>query len=118
MIVSIPTYRVQSEQFGAMPRTVDDYDAAAMDVLRRLVGATATCDHKPHALPKPQAARCQECGSDFNLRLCASCGHVGCCESQQGHARAHALGEGHHVIHQMPAPQGFIWCYEDRAYVG
>ena len=89
-----------------------------MDVLRRVPGATTTCDHIPHALPEPQAALCQECGSGFNLRLCASCGHVGCCESQQGHARAHALGEGHPVIYQMPAPQGFIWCYEDRAYVG
>lgn len=93
------------------------YDAAAMDVLRRLQGATTTCDHIPDALPEPQAGRCQECGSDFNLRLCASCGHVGCCESQQGDARTHAIGEGHPVIYQMPAPQGFIWCYEDRAYV-
>ena len=43
---------------------------------------------------------------------------MGCCESQQGHARAHALGEGHPVIYQMPAPDGFVWCYEERAYVG
>jgi hypothetical protein len=35
-----------------------------------------------------------------------------------GHARAHALGAGHPVIYQMPAPDGFIGCYEERAYVG
>jgi CPA1 family monovalent cation:H+ antiporter len=89
-----------------------------MDIIRRLVAPTAACPHVPASLPQPQADRCQECGSTFNLRLCATCGHMGCCESQQGHARAHALGEGHPVIYQMPAPDGFVWCYEERAYVG
>ena len=78
----------------------------------------ASCDHVPEALPAPQSDICQECGSDNRLRLCATCGHVGCCESQAGHARAHALGDGHPVIHQMPTPGGFIWCYTDRDYVG
>lgn len=97
---------------------IHGYDAATMDVLRRHPGAHMTCEHIPDALPEPQAMRCQECGSGFNLRLCASCGHVGCCESQLGDARAHALRDGHPVIYQMPAPQGFVWCYEHRAYVG
>jgi uncharacterized UBP type Zn finger protein len=90
-----------------------------MEILRRLTGTSATqCEHLPESLPEPQADRCQECGSNFNLRLCATCGHVGCCESQRGDARAHARSEGHPVIYQMPAPKGFIWCYEERAYVG
>ena len=88
-----------------------------MDLLRRLT-ATNACPHLPETLPEAQADRCQECGSGFNLRLCANCGHVGCCESQAGHARAHALGESHPVIYQMPAPNGFVWCYEDGRYVG
>ncbi len=89
-----------------------------MDILRRLAGSSKSCEHVPEAPPEPQADRCQECGSGFNRRLCATCGHVGCCESQQGHARAHALAEGHPVIYQMPAAGGFVWCYEERAYVG
>ncbi len=88
-----------------------------MDLLKRLVTRDA-CPHVPEALPDPQADACQECGSRFNLRLCATCGHVGCCESQAGHGRAHALGEGHPVIYQMPAEKGFVWCYEERRYVG
>ena len=64
----------------------------------------------------PLAAVCQECGSRFSLRSCATCGHVGCCESQAGHARAHALNEGHPVIEQLP--NGFTWCYAERQYVG
>lgn len=60
-----------------------------MDILRRLTGSIAT-----------------------------TCEHVGCCESQAGHASAHALTQDHPVVYQMPADSGFIWCYRDRAYVG
>ncbi len=89
-----------------------------MDILRRITsGTAAACEHVPDSLPDAQSKSCQECGSTFNLRLCATCGHVGCCESQAGHARAHALGQGHPVIYQMPAPNGFVWCYEERRYV-
>ena len=90
----------------------------AVDIVRRLTSSDTQCGHVPEAPPEPQADQCQECQSSFNLRLCASCGHVGCCESQRGDARAHALAEGHPVIYQMPAPNGFIWCYADQAYVG
>jgi hypothetical protein len=43
--------------------------------------------------------------------------HVGCCVSQAGLGRAHALGQGHPVILQMPAGHGFTWCYAERRYV-
>jgi hypothetical protein len=49
--------------------------------------------------------------------MCADCGHVGCCESQAGDARAHAHSSGHPVIHSMPVGRGFTWCYADRDYV-
>jgi uncharacterized UBP type Zn finger protein len=75
------------------------------------------CPHHPPAIAAPQSSTCQECGSRFNLRLCATCGHMGCCESQAGHGRAHALAEEHAVIYQMPAPNGFAWCYEERRYL-
>jgi CPA1 family monovalent cation:H+ antiporter len=89
-----------------------------MGILRRVTGSSISCVHVPDTAAEPQADRCQECGSSLNLRLCATCGHVGCCESQLGHARAHALGNSHPVIYEMPAPKGFIWCYEERAYIG
>ena len=64
-----------------------------------------------------RATACEACGSTFNLRLCAECGHVGCCESQAGDARAHALGMNHPVILEMPAGAGFTWCYAENRYV-
>lgn len=54
-----------------------------MDLLGRLT-ATDACPHLPETPAEAQADRRQECGSGLNLRLCATCGHVGCCESQAG----------------------------------
>ena len=75
------------------------------------------CVHIPKTMATPRGDRCEECGSDTRLRMCATCGHVGCCESQAGHGRAHALGEGHPVILQMPIGHGFTWCYQEKRYV-
>jgi hypothetical protein len=46
--------------------------------------------------------------------MCASCGHVGCCESQ---ARRHAASAQHPVIVAMPIDRGFTWCYVENSYV-
>jgi len=76
------------------------------------------CEHVPATPAAPLSDRCEECGSGHSLRLCATCGHVGCCESQRGHGRAHALGAGHPVILSLPlSARSFTWCYEHRGYV-
>jgi uncharacterized UBP type Zn finger protein len=80
--------------------------------------AAATCEHVPSDVPVPRSDRCEDCGSTFNLRMCATCAYVGCCESQAGHDRIHALGAGHPVIYSIPVGQGFTWCYDHKAYVG
>ena len=82
------------------------------------VERTELCPHAPPTVAAPFGARCQECGSSWNLRLCAACGHVGCCESQAGHARAHAFQAEHPVIYQLPLAAGsFVWCYAEDRYV-
>ena len=75
------------------------------------------CAHAPKTVATPSGSVCEECGSDFNLRLCAECGHVGCCESQAGDARVHALGERHQVILELPVGKGFAWCYVESRYL-
>ena len=80
-------------------------------------GATRVCPHASAALAEPRASECEECGSRINLRMCADCGHVGCCESQAGHNRQHALEAQHPVIHSMPLGSGCAWCYDERRYV-
>lgn len=82
------------------------------------ISTEVRCDHVPQTIAEPRADRCEGCGSGFNLRVCADCGHVGCCESQLGHNRAHAMESGHPVILSMPVGRGsFTWCYACGSYV-
>lgn len=63
----------------------------------------------------PSGTGCLECESSagwwLHLRRCATCGHVGCCDSSPGtHARLHSRTSGHRVI-QSYEP-GEDWCYD------
>ena len=79
-------------------------------------------NHCPHIAGIKEAApngkKCEECGSDFNLRVCITCGHVGCCESQQAHNTKHAKAVHHPIIKSLPvSDKSFIWCYECNDYL-
>jgi len=89
-----------------------------MKLMSSLFGTSdQTCLHRPAELAKPSGQACEECGSGSSLRMCASCGHVGCCDSQAGHARQHHRDTGHAVMVSMPVGGGFNWCYEDDRYI-
>ncbi|MDR6847086.1 putative UBP type Zn finger protein [Sphingomonas sp. BE270] len=67
----------------------------------------------------PSARGCEEClkiGSVWlHLRLCRSCGHVGCCDqSPHRHARAHFNATQHPIIEGYDPPEGWGWCYVDQ----
>jgi uncharacterized UBP type Zn finger protein len=89
-----------------------------MNLLRTFGGPKTACAHVPTEIASPSGDRCEECGSGRSLRMCATCGHVGCCESQAGDARRHALEAGHPVIIALPVEHGSAWCYEENRYVG
>ncbi len=66
---------------------------------------------------------CEECLKEgtkwVQLRLCLTCGHVGCCDSSPGrHATKHFNDTGHPVMRSYKAPEDWKWCYVDKAYVG
>jgi hypothetical protein len=70
----------------------------------------------------PSALGCEEClaeGSEWvHLRLCRTCGHVGCCDSSPNlHARRHFEASGHPVIEGYDPPEGWGWCYADETTV-
>jgi uncharacterized UBP type Zn finger protein len=65
---------------------------------------------------------CEEClliGSPWvHLRLCLTCGHVGCCDSSPNrHARAHAGAAGHPIVRSLEPGESWRWCYVDEAFV-
>lgn len=55
-----------------------------------------------------------EDGPPVHLRLCLSCGHVGCCDSSRPrHATAHHQATGHPVIRSQEPGEDWRWCYLD-----
>ena len=82
----------------------------------------ATCTHldaiKVMQLPD-SVAGCEDClrqgGVWLHLRICLSCGHVGCCDdSPNRHASAHHGSSGHPLIHSLEPGEDWTWCFEDE----
>jgi Zn-finger in ubiquitin-hydrolases and other protein len=70
----------------------------------------------------PSARGCEEClklGTSWvHLRLCRTCGHVGCCDdSPQRHATKHFKATGHPIIEGYDPPEGWGWCFVDRVAI-
>jgi Zn-finger in ubiquitin-hydrolases and other protein len=62
---------------------------------------------------------CEECLRDgtkwLHLRICLSCGHVGCCDdSPMRHATAHAHESSHPIIRSLERGETWCWCYVDK----
>jgi uncharacterized UBP type Zn finger protein len=71
-----------------------------------------------HELP-PSVDGCEDClrmgGKWLHLRICLSCGHVGCCDdSPNRHATAHADATSHPIIHSLEPGEDWSWCYVDE----
>lgn len=67
----------------------------------------------------PNAEGCEEClaiGDTWvHLRMCMSCGKVGCCDdSKNKHASRHSRTAGHPIIRSLERDEDWMWCYPDR----
>lgn len=79
------------------------------------------CDHLVDltAIEPSTPAGCEDClrigGRWVHLRLCMTCGHVGCCDSSPNrHASGHARDGGHLVVQSFEPGERWAWCYEDE----
>ena len=81
------------------------------------------CAHVQTIQPVPPRAKgCEECLRDgtswVHLRLCLSCGHVGCCDSSPGrHATKHFKRAGDPVVASWEPGERWAWCYADEVEV-
>jgi low temperature requirement protein LtrA len=65
---------------------------------------------------------CEECVINnykwVHLRLCTSCGHIGCCDSSQyKHATKHFHESDHPIISSLEPDENWAWCYADDRFV-
>jgi uncharacterized UBP type Zn finger protein len=84
----------------------------------------AECAHLDEIkLTKPTKHVCEDCvkiGDTWvHLRMCLTCGHVGCCDSSKNrHATKHFHAVGHPLIRSAEPGERWIWCYVDEVAPG
>jgi uncharacterized UBP type Zn finger protein len=71
---------------------------------------------------QPHTKGCEEClkmGDTWvHLRLCLSCGHVGCCDdSKNKHATKHFRSTKHPIVRSLEPGEDWRWCYVDEDVV-
>jgi len=80
----------------------------------------AICAHLDAARPvEPGADGCEDClrtgGRWVHLRVCMTCGHVGCCDSSPGrHASAHFKTVEHPLVQSYEPGEDWWWCFVDE----
>ncbi|MCI0678351.1 MAG: UBP-type zinc finger domain-containing protein [Actinobacteria bacterium] len=68
---------------------------------------------------EPSGPGCFEClqtgGWWVHLRMCMSCGHIGCCDqSPNRHARAHwQADDTHPLVRSFEPGEDWWWCYPE-----
>ena len=81
---------------------------------------TDACSHVEETSEvTPSAEGCTEClqmGDDWvHLRICMTCGYVGCCDSSKNkYASKHAHRADHPIVKSFEPGKEWAWCYVDR----
>ncbi len=82
---------------------------------------TDVCSHTDQTtdVDTPSERVCPECvalgDTWMHLRICMTCGHVGCCDSSKNkHATKHFEASGHLVIRSLEPGETWAYCYVDE----
>jgi uncharacterized UBP type Zn finger protein len=82
------------------------------------------CEHVSEmiSVEPPDARECAGCRAAgkkwVHLRMCMTCGYVGCCESSSlSHMRAHAEQTGHPIARSIERWESWLWCYKHERLV-
>ena len=83
---------------------------------------TTACTHLDQVREvTPNTSGCEQCmslGESWaHLRLCTTCGHVGCCDtSKNKHATKHFRETGHAIVKSLEPGEEWGWCYADEEF--
>ena len=87
------------------------------------IGTMERCTHTNQMKKiEPRTSGCEEClrlgDSWVHLRLCMSCGHVGCCNSSKNkHATKHFHATSHPIVRSIEQGERWRWCYVDELFM-
>ena len=82
-------------------------------------GPCGHLDHAPPSIAPNGPGICEDCIREgtrtVHLRICLSCGNVGCCNSSVGrHAERHFTLSRHPVMRSFEPGESWRWCYVDE----
>ena len=85
------------------------------------IGTCSHLDQIEHSRPDGDVVGCPQCmalGDTWvHLRMCRTCGQIGCCDnSPNRHATAHYEETGHPIIRSVEPGEDWSWCYPDELY--
>jgi uncharacterized UBP type Zn finger protein len=86
----------------------------------RVEGMNGLCEHLDQISDvAPGGDGCEEClatgGRWVHLRMCMTCGHIGCCDnSPNQHATKHHHATGHPIIQSYEPGEDWWYCYPDE----
>ena len=83
---------------------MSDVSCTHLDQIHRVTAKTNGCEE------------CLKMGDQWvHLRICLTCGHVGCCNSSKHqHATKHFHETGHPIMQSFQPDEDWIWCYIDE----
>jgi uncharacterized UBP type Zn finger protein len=69
--------------------------------------------------PPPGCEDCLKIGGEWvHLRVCLTCGHVGCCDSSpHRHATAHYHATKHPIVGSGEVGETWAYCYADDQFL-
>jgi monovalent cation/hydrogen antiporter len=106
----------------AMLDRIDDAQARLEEELTTPSSIRGDCDHlhnAPTVVVPNTPGVCEDCLREHttwvHLRLCLTCGHVGCCDSSvRRHATGHYHSTEHPVMRSIEPGEAWRWCYVDE----
>ena len=83
---------------------------------------TVSCSHldQVQVIEPPETIEgCEDClaiGARWvHLRMCETCGRIGCCDSSPNrHASKHAAAQGHPILRSVEPGEDWSWCVVDE----
>jgi uncharacterized UBP type Zn finger protein len=95
---------------------------ASVSLACRIPLSSPACTHldQIHVSALPESIEgCEDCletGDRWvHLRMCMTCGKIGCCDSSPNrHASRHAHDEGHPIIRSAQPGEEWSWCFVDE----
>jgi uncharacterized UBP type Zn finger protein len=91
--------------------------------VQRLTGKEGRCAHLHYirdvSTEENECKQCVELGDSWvHLRVCMTCGQIGCCDSSTNrHAHRHADELGHPIVRSIQPGEDWMWCYVDETVV-